>query len=125
MFLHLNQGNEDGGFLITKPLLMNLIFGINLPRVTLISALSQLSIPSLNNEKFEKNHTGTNFISCHLSTIVCLKMAFNAPNSPKKTLTFTLIFGQKQKKDPTTLLIASNECNEATFKLSQRASSGT
>lgn len=122
MFLHLNQGNEDGGFLITKPLLMNLIFGINLPRVTLLSALSQLSIPSLNNEKFEKN---THLISCHLSTTVCLKTAFNAPNSPKKTLTFTLIFGQKQKKDPTTLLIASNECNEATFKLSQRASSGT
>lgn len=101
---------------------MNLIFGINLARVTLISALSQLSIPSLNNEKFEKN---THLISCHLSTIVCLKMAFNAPNSPKKTLSFTLIFGQKQKKDPTTLLIGSNECNEATFKLSQRASSGT
>lgn len=104
---------------------MNLIFVINLPRVTLLSALSQLSIPSLNNEKFEKKHTGTNFISWHLSTIVCLKTAFNAPNSPKKTLSFTLIFGQKQKKDPTTLLIASNECNEATFKLSQRASSGT
>lgn len=54
MFVHLNQGNEDGGFLITKPLLMNLIFGINLPHVTLLSALSQLFIPSLNHEKFEK-----------------------------------------------------------------------
>lgn len=103
---------------------MNLTFGINFTCVTLLSALSQLSTP--NNEKFLKNtHTGTDLISCHLSTVVCQKTAFNAPKSPKKTLSLMLIFGQKQKKDPITLLIASYECNEATFKLSQRASSGT